>query len=51
MVAWGGKGDIMHGEVVKVDAVMECDGDDSNIRVFIGEGGGDANEEGLGYFI
>lgn len=41
----------MHGEVVKVNAVMDGDGDDSNVRFVIGEGGGNANEEGLWYLI
>lgn len=34
----------MHGEVVEVDAVVEGYGDDSNVRVFVGDGGGDANK-------
>lgn len=37
-------------EVVEVDAIVEGNGDDSNVGV-IAEGGGDANEEGLGYSI
>lgn len=40
----------MHGEVVEVDAIVEGNGDDSNVGV-VGEGGRNANEEGLGDFI
>lgn len=32
---------------MEVDTVMEGDGDDGHVRV-VGEGGRDANEEGLG---
>lgn len=36
----------MHGEVVEVDAIVEGNGDDSDVGV-VGEGGGDSNEEWL----